>query len=188
MKTIRKLIATKGASLVEYGLLVGLLSALSIGVVLALGLTNQETFEQVSGSINENVFEEGAQSGSPELGTPPELDFSGFTVIDDGGVERVVLSSHLICSGCTTGSEYSSFSPYSEDLSIMYTGSEPVEYSIVSGSLPAGFTLDSATGIISGSYGPTTTPPSERYDVTVSFSVDGSSTLVNVRINTPAAA
>ena len=48
MKAATRLLhARKGAALVEYGILVGMISVLSIGAVLALGEEVSETFETI---------------------------------------------------------------------------------------------------------------------------------------------
>jgi pilus assembly protein Flp/PilA len=47
--------AVKGAALVEYGILVGLIAVLAIGAVLALGTEINETFVTVSSTLSTNI-------------------------------------------------------------------------------------------------------------------------------------
>lgn len=50
---MRKLMnAVKGAALVEYGILVGLIAVLAIGAVLSLGETIQDTFSTVTTELS----------------------------------------------------------------------------------------------------------------------------------------
>jgi len=56
MKKLKNLIATsKGAALVEYGILVGLIAVLAIVAVLNLGNTVKSTFETVSSTLSNNI-------------------------------------------------------------------------------------------------------------------------------------
>lgn len=58
MRKIKNLIATsKGAALVEYGILVGLIAVLAIFAVLNLGETVRDTFTQVSSTLSANIGE-----------------------------------------------------------------------------------------------------------------------------------
>ncbi len=51
---MRKLMnAVKGAALVEYGILVGLIAVLAIGAVLTLGQEVQDTFSTVSTGLKD---------------------------------------------------------------------------------------------------------------------------------------
>jgi len=60
---MRKLMnSVKGAALVEYGILVGLIAVLAIGAVLALGEEIQSTFQTVDTTLSSNV--QSATSGS----------------------------------------------------------------------------------------------------------------------------
>lgn len=53
---MRKLMnAVKGAALVEYGILVGLIAVLAIGAVLALGEEINKTFETVQTTLSSNL-------------------------------------------------------------------------------------------------------------------------------------
>lgn len=53
---MRKLVnSVKGAALVEYGILVGLIAVLAIGAVLALGEEIQATFETVESTLSDNL-------------------------------------------------------------------------------------------------------------------------------------
>lgn len=53
---MRKLInSVKGAALVEYGILVGLIAVLAIGAVLALGEEIQATFQTVTTTLSDNL-------------------------------------------------------------------------------------------------------------------------------------
>lgn len=47
--------AVKGAALVEYGILVGLIAVLAIGAVMALGGQIQETFQKVSSELSTSL-------------------------------------------------------------------------------------------------------------------------------------
>jgi len=47
--------SVKGAALVEYGILVGLIAVLAIGAVLALGEEIQSTFQTVDTTLSSNV-------------------------------------------------------------------------------------------------------------------------------------
>jgi pilus assembly protein Flp/PilA len=52
MRKLKNLVATsKGAALVEYGILVGLIAVVAITAVLALGSTIQGVFETVSSEL-----------------------------------------------------------------------------------------------------------------------------------------
>ena len=56
MRKLKNLVATsKGAALVEYGILVGLIAVLAIFAVLNLGTTVRSTFEQVSSTLSANI-------------------------------------------------------------------------------------------------------------------------------------
>ena len=53
---MRKLMtAVKGAALVEYGILVGLIAVLAIGAVLALGEEIRDTFSTVQNTLSSNL-------------------------------------------------------------------------------------------------------------------------------------
>lgn len=53
---MRKLMnSVKGAALVEYGILVGLIAVLAIGAVLALGEEIRATFETVETTLSSNL-------------------------------------------------------------------------------------------------------------------------------------
>lgn len=53
MRTLKNLVATsKGAALVEYGILVGLIAVVAITAVLALGDTIAGVFQGVSDTLN----------------------------------------------------------------------------------------------------------------------------------------
>lgn len=53
---MRKLMnSVKGAALVEYGILVGLIAVLAIGAVLLLGQEIQATFEKVTSELSSNL-------------------------------------------------------------------------------------------------------------------------------------
>ena len=55
---MRKLMnAVKGAALVEYGILVGLIAVLAIGAVLTLGQEVNDTFETVTSTLSANLAE-----------------------------------------------------------------------------------------------------------------------------------
>lgn len=56
MRKLKNLVATsKGAALVEYGILVGLIAVLSIVAVLNLGSTVKDTFENVSTTLDAGI-------------------------------------------------------------------------------------------------------------------------------------
>lgn len=56
MRKLKNLVATsKGAALVEYGILVGLIAVLSIVAVLNLGSTVKDTFENVSSTLDAGI-------------------------------------------------------------------------------------------------------------------------------------
>jgi Flp pilus assembly pilin Flp len=56
MRKLKNLVATsKGAALVEYGILVGLIAVLAITAVLALGTTVQEVFTTVSSTLDRGI-------------------------------------------------------------------------------------------------------------------------------------
>lgn len=60
---MRKLMTSvKGAALVEYGILVGLIAVLAIGAVLALGNEINSTFETVQTTLHDNLVSAGAAS------------------------------------------------------------------------------------------------------------------------------
>ena len=60
---MRKLMkSVKGAALVEYGILVGLIAVLAIGAVLALGEEIQSTFQTVESTLSSNL--DSATSGN----------------------------------------------------------------------------------------------------------------------------
>lgn len=50
-----KLVASKGAALVEYGILVGLIAVLAIVAVLNLGGTVRDTFNKVSTELSTQI-------------------------------------------------------------------------------------------------------------------------------------
>lgn len=57
---MRKMInSVKGAALVEYGILVGLIAVLAIGAVLALGEEVQDTFNTVTTTLDSNLSSAG---------------------------------------------------------------------------------------------------------------------------------
>ena len=65
MRKIKNLVATsKGAALVEYGILVGLIAVLAITAVLALGETVQGVFTTVSSTLNDNLASAKAAAGN----------------------------------------------------------------------------------------------------------------------------
>jgi pilus assembly protein Flp/PilA len=56
MRKLKNLVATsKGAALVEYGILVGLIAVLAIVAVLNLGTTVKETFTTVSDTLSTSL-------------------------------------------------------------------------------------------------------------------------------------
>lgn len=56
MRKLKNLLATsKGAALVEYGILVGLIAVLAIVAVLNLGETVRDTFTSVSSTLSANI-------------------------------------------------------------------------------------------------------------------------------------
>lgn len=56
MRKLKNLVATsKGAALVEYGILVGLIAVLAIVAVLNLGETVRDTFTQVSDTVSTSL-------------------------------------------------------------------------------------------------------------------------------------
>lgn len=73
---MKKLFKTsKGAALVEYGLLVGLIAVLAIVAVIGLGTTTRDTFCEVSDTIGEQIFGEAgdcltAEGTGSGTGTP----------------------------------------------------------------------------------------------------------------------
>ena len=57
---MRKLMnSVKGAALVEYGILVGLIAVLAIGAVLTLGQQVQSTFNAVTSTLGSNLASAG---------------------------------------------------------------------------------------------------------------------------------
>ena len=52
---LKKLKNVKGAALVEYGILVGLIAVLAISAVLALGEEVQSTFQTVASTLQSNM-------------------------------------------------------------------------------------------------------------------------------------
>jgi len=62
----------KGAALVEYGILVGLIAVLAIGSVLTLGEEVKETFLNVSTTLASNL-------GTPDAVAPPAINPSSVT-------------------------------------------------------------------------------------------------------------
>ena len=56
MRKLKNLVATsKGAALVEYGILVGLIAVLAIVAVLNLGETVRDTFSTVSNTLSTEI-------------------------------------------------------------------------------------------------------------------------------------
>lgn len=56
MRKLKNLVSTsKGAALVEYGILVGLIAVLAIVAVLNLGETVRQTFTQVSDTLSTSL-------------------------------------------------------------------------------------------------------------------------------------
>lgn len=59
MKMLKKLKNVKGAALVEYGILVGLIAVLAISAVLALGEEVQTVFSTVENTLDANMASAG---------------------------------------------------------------------------------------------------------------------------------
>lgn len=72
--------ATKGAALVEYGILVGLIAVLSIIAVLSLGTTVRSTFDSVSSTLSSNINLATTQSTPITSSTPSSAPVSIDTV------------------------------------------------------------------------------------------------------------
>ena len=56
--------AVKGAALVEYGILVGLIAVLAISAVLALGTEIRETFDTVNSTLSSSMDQANANAGA----------------------------------------------------------------------------------------------------------------------------
>jgi Flp pilus assembly pilin Flp len=68
-----KRINQKGAALVEYGMLVGLIAVLAITAVITLGGTTKRVFETVSDTVSTNVRPSLSEPSSPATPAAPEV-------------------------------------------------------------------------------------------------------------------
>lgn len=99
--------AHKGAGLVEYGILVGLIAVLAIGSVTFLGQTTRDTFETVSTTPSSSI------TPTPALGEVEEWSFV-YTLDQatiDGGIEFYMF---VLATGANTNGSL-------DNLNITYT-------------------------------------------------------------------
>lgn len=117
---IQKMRSTyKGAALVEYGILVGLIAVLAIGSVLALGEEIESTFDTVQSTLSSNLDEatSGSETGATEVASNVVNSFS-FTAVTMVGPEV-----HGTCPNSTAcGTAYGSYPAMSGAGSLVVIG------------------------------------------------------------------
>jgi len=110
----------RGGSLLEYGLLLGLIAALALIVVSTTGGKIGALFGTAGGSVDVALSGAGGTVGAP--------------------------AAPLVLTGSLAGGRVGSF--YSQTLSA--TAQNPVTWSVATGALPPGLTLAASTGVVSG--------------------------------------